>query len=161
MNKHYIALIICIFLLGWLTSSVYSNYSAQSLQTPYSGFSADEIMSPSDHIPEENITVLNDKVIIKVDNPKWAAFTDTNSMDPIIDINSNTIEIHPEQGDIQPGDIISYHYKDLGIVIHRVVKTGYDEQGWYAVTKGDNNIFRDSGKVRFDQINGLVIGVIY
>ncbi len=156
------ALIICIFMLGWLTSSVYSNYSAQSLENPYSGFSADEVISPSDHIPEEDILVYNDRVIIKVKDPKWASFTDTNSMDPIIDINSNTIEIHPKSSqDIQIGDIISYQYQDIGLVIHRVIKTGYDEQGWYAVTKGDNNLFKDPDEVRFEQINGMVIGVIY
>tara|TARA_Y100000034_G_scaffold136768_1_gene215568 strand:- start:6924 stop:7385 length:462 start_codon:yes stop_codon:yes gene_type:complete len=151
-----------IFLLGWVSSLAYSNYSVQDLEQPYSGFSADEIMSPSDHIPEEDIYVLNDRVIIKIKDPKWASFTDTNSMDPIIDINSNSIEIKPQSTkDIEPGDIISYKYQDLGLIIHRVIKTGYDEQGWFAITKGDNNIFRDPSKVRFEQVNGVVIGVIY
>jgi len=162
MDKYLISLFICIFLLGIVTSSAYSNFVPEGLETPYSGFSADEVISPSDHISEENIIVLDDRVIIKVKDPKWASFVDTNSMDPIIDINANSIEIKPTQNNqIQPGDIISYQYKDVGLVIHRVIKIGFDEDGWYAITKGDNNLFRDLDKVRFSQINGVVIGVIY
>jgi len=162
MEKYLFFMLICVFLLGCFTTLAYNNVASQGLEMPYSGFTASEVISPSDHISEDQILVLNDKVIIKVKDPKWASFTDTNSMDPIIDINSNSIEIKPETPkNIQKGDIISYKYRDIGIIIHRVVKTGYDEQGWYAVTKGDNNLFKDPEKVRFEQVNGVVIGVIY
>lgn len=161
-NALLFMLVISMFALGWFTNSSYSTYASKGLEMPYSGFIAGEVISPSDHISEDNIFVLDDKVIIKVKSPKWAAFTDTNSMDPIIDINSNSIEIKPQNTEeILPGDIISYSYQDLGLIIHRVIKTGYDEHGWYAITKGDNNFFKDPAKVRFEQVNGVVIGVIY
>ena len=47
------------------------------------------------------------------------------------------------------------------MIIHRVIETGYDEQGWFAVTKGDNLKEKDPEKVRFNQIVGLVVGVLY
>lgn len=40
--------------------------------------------------------------------------------------------------------------------IHRVVETGYDEQGWYAITKGDNAEV-DDGKRRMKDIDGRLI----
>jgi hypothetical protein len=39
-----------------------------------------------------------------------------------------------------------------------------DEQGSYVVTKGDNNMRSDLnsfGKIREDQIRGVVIGILY
>ena len=39
--------------------------------------------------------------------------------------------------------------------------TGFDNEGWYAITKGDNNVVEDNWKVRFEQIEGIVIGIIY
>jgi signal peptidase I len=123
----------------------------------------EELPSPQDWITQDKISVLKDKVIISVSNPEWAEFTDTNSMDPVIDSGSNAIEIIPKSSDeIQAGDIVSYRSEYAeGNIIHRVIKTGYDDQGWYAVMKGDNNPNPDPGKIRFSQIARVVIAVIY
>ena len=84
-------------------------------------------------------------------------------MDPIIDKNTNTIEIipnNPEQ--LQTGDIISYKSSIYNIiVIHRIVDIKEDADGIYFITKGDNNPIADKEKVRFEQIKGVVVGVIY
>ena len=88
--------------------------------------------SPYDWIKPEQIFVYNDQVIIEISNPEWSIFTDTKSMDPLIDSTSNAIEIIPRnENDIHIGDIIAYKskYKD-GIVTHRVVDIGYDALGW-------------------------------
>lgn len=68
--------------------------------------------------------------------------------------------------DIRLGDIIIF-IQDGPAVFHRVVAIGYDSNGWYALTKGDNNTVTDE-KVRFDKINGrfnrilgIVLAVIY
>ena len=119
--------------------------------------------SPQDWIKENEISVTNDKVIIKINNPEWARFTNTNSMDPIIDEDSHAIEIVPTSPEqVQPGDIVSYksNYVD-GFIIHRVVETGYDSKGWYAIFKGDNNESNDPEKVRFSQIKRVVVAIIY
>ena len=50
---------------------------------------------------------------------------------------------------------------DDGTIIHRVIDTGRDKEGTYYITKGDNNPVKDSEKVRFNQIKGLLIAIIY
>lgn len=122
-----------------------------------------ELPSPFDRIKESQIHVLNNRVIIDIEDPEWAAFTDTNSMDPVFDYGTNAIEIVPKSHDeIHVGDIVSYRsdYAD-GVIIHRVIKIDEDQDGWYAILKGDNNDKQDPGKVRFDQIERILVAVIY
>ena len=205
MNKIIILLLLIVFSLGWLSSSIYSNYfnsygidinSAYSLidesKNKESELSLNKSVenkknidtikkferieklfgnkfenkdknSPYDWIKPEQIFVYNDKIIIKIQNPEWSIFTDTKSMDPVIDSTSNAIEIIPEtENEIHIGDIVAYKSKfKEGIITHRVVDIGYDSFGWYARLKGDNNNHIDPGKVRFEQIKRVVIAVIY
>ncbi|MCX8147179.1 MAG: signal peptidase I [Candidatus Woesearchaeota archaeon] len=122
-----------------------------------------EISSPSDHIKEDKIHVYSDRIVIDVSNASWASFVNTNSMDPVIDSGANSIEIAPKsEEEIKVGDIISFTTDyTSGLVIHRVVSIGYDEQGIYYVTKGDNNPTADPGVRRFNDVKGIVIGIIY
>jgi len=158
-------LFVLVFTLGWIANSAFSYYQNLDLQKPsFLGLvTANELKSPSDHIKEDQIKVFPDKVVIKLEDASWAGFTDTNSMDPIIDAGSNSIEIVPQNpSEIKVGDIISYNADFVdGIVIHRVMETGQDQNGWYCKVKGDNNAFRDPQKVRFEQIVGMVVAVIY
>jgi uncharacterized protein (UPF0248 family) len=48
-----------------------------------------------------------------------------------------------------------------GTIIHRVVKIGQDSEGWYAILKGDNLSQEDPEKVRFDQVQRVVVAIIY
>ena len=202
MNKKIVLLLLIVFIVGWLSSTVYSSYFNNHEITKDKGISkinnenleqiqnehaenyknidaekeferlerlfADETVekdkaSPYDRIKQEHILVYNDEVIIKIKNPEWSIFTNTKSMDPVIDSTSNAIEIIPRsKNDIHVGDIAAYEskYKD-GIVTHRVVEIGHDTLGWYAKLKGDNNDYIDPGKVRFGQIKRVVIAVIY
>lgn len=181
-----ILLIICVFLLGVIATNIYSYYaSAQTVveQPDNSGAggyeyqtesvlnramamlheSGNEVASPANRIPEDLITVTNDKVVLNIKGAEWASFTDTNSMDPVIDAGSHAIEMIPRSEDeIQIGDIVAYKsdYAD-GTIIHRVVFKGKDEKGTYFVLKGDNNPISDPGKVRFEQIKSVVVAIIY
>ena len=162
-----------VFSLGWLSGSIYNSIIDDSkinknIQKT-SSIDSQKIMqerdkaSPHNRIKKEQIFVFDDEVVIKVDNPQWAVFTDTKSMDPVIDSTSKAIQIIPKsEADIHIGDIVAYksEYKD-GIVAHRVVEIGNDELGWYTVVKGDNNNYVDPGKVRFEQIKRVVVAVIY
>ncbi|MBW2966889.1 hypothetical protein KY362_00220 [Candidatus Woesearchaeota archaeon] len=125
--------------------------------------SAPERQSPSDHIKEDQIHVYKDRVVLDVQGATWAAFTDTNSMDPFFDETSNSIELSPESPDqINPGDIISYYSSVTGdLIVHRVISKGEDSQGVYYIVKGDNNTSQDPEKVRFEQVHGVLIGIIY
>jgi len=124
-------------------------------------FSSPELHSPSNWIKEEQIKVYDDKVILDILNPSWAGFTNTNSMDPFIDETSNAIEIMPQDpNSVNVGDVISYQTK-YGVVIHRVIDKNEDEDGIYYIVKGDNNSIRDPVKVRFNDLRGVVVAVIY
>ncbi len=123
----------------------------------------ESIDSPSDRIKEDDIYIFNRRIIINIDNPIVARFTDTKSMEPVINKDSNAIEIAPKNPDeIQVGDIISYETTlSKGIVIHRVIEKGIDEEGIYFITKGDNLGYSDPQKIRFSQIKRVVVGILY
>lgn len=117
--------------------------------------------TPFDHIKKDQIMVTENRVIIKNDNVNWAEYTDTGSMEPVLSQSANGIEIKPASvEDIHVGDIISYYY-DGKVIVHRVVRIGIDRGGWYAVTKADTSDREDPQKVRFSQLNGILIGIIY
>ncbi|MBS3119745.1 hypothetical protein J4475_02885 [Candidatus Woesearchaeota archaeon] len=181
MFKTIIA-ILATFTVGFLVSSMFSNVTAhQTAQELYElplsqPKQKDNVFAktifvpepepkavPGDRVPEGSIGVYSDQVVMKISNPKWAKFTDTHSMDPVLSSKAHAIEIEPESpDDIQVGDIVSYvsEYAD-GTIIHRVVETGEDSKGWYAIMKGDNNPKEDPGKVRFEQIKRVVVAIIY
>ncbi|MBD3310805.1 hypothetical protein GF351_06320 [Candidatus Woesearchaeota archaeon] len=118
--------------------------------------------SPSDWVKQEKIHVYDDRVVIDLENPEWAAFTDTNSMDPVIDEHANAIQLRPSSPvQLKVGDIISYDsaYAE-GTIIHRIIEIGHDGE-WFCRVKGDNNPLSDPGKVRFDQIKRVLVAVIY
>ncbi|OIO62503.1 hypothetical protein COY26_02680 [Candidatus Woesearchaeota archaeon CG_4_10_14_0_2_um_filter_33_10] len=162
LNKKQIITVLLAFMLGLIFNDAYSELS--SVERPLSLFQDGiEKNSPGDWIKEDQIKVYNDKVIINLKDAEWASFTDTNSMDPVIDEKANAIEIIPKSSDnIQEGDIISYKsdYAD-GTIIHRIIKIGSDEEGWYCIVKGDNNQNPDPGKIRFNQIKRVLIAIIY
>lgn len=119
--------------------------------------------SPMDRISESQITVTKSGVEIDLKDAIWATFTDTNSMDPVLDEGANAIEVPPKSNeDLEVGDIVAYEseYAD-GIIIHRIVHKDMDEKGQYYILKGDNNPTSDPGKVRFEQIKYVVVAIIY
>ncbi len=155
---------ICIFIAGWLSSVVYSNMQDLQYEAPFTfTFKSPELDSPADHIREDQIRVYQDRIEIDLQDAMWARFTDTNSMDPIFDAEANTIEIRPESAsDIHVGDVVSYRPRNMDtLIVHRVVRTGNDRDGWYAIAKGDNVEQPDPDKIRFDQINGVLVAIIY
>jgi hypothetical protein len=159
LKFRYLALILIVFVLGWFSSVVYSYLDFS--EKPF-GFS-NEVFSPSDWIKQDQIKVLDDKIVISIENATWAQFADTNSMDPVLDIGANSLQLKPSSCDeLKVGDIISYHAGFIkGVVVHRIVSIGEDEEGWYAITKGDNNRNEDPEKVRFSQVKGVLVGVLY
>lgn len=88
-------------------------------------------------------------------------FSNTDSMLPVLDEHSQAIQVKPKsEKDIKEGMIISYDAGPYGTIIHRVIRIGHDEQGWYAIVKGDNNPSPDPFKVRFSQIKHFLVAVI-
>jgi len=135
--------------------------SLTETQLPVALLGGQENSSPSDWVKENQIQVYPQQVILNIPGAKWAGFTNTNSMDPFIDETANALEVMPADLDaIKVGDVISYQTA-YGVLIHRVIEKGSDEQGIYYVVKGDNNRFSDPFKVRFDEVQGVVVAVIY
>jgi len=85
----------------------------------------------------------------------------TNSMDPVLDEDNLVLEIMPDNpGEVQVGDIVIYELNGERI-IHRVIEVGADKDAWYIIAKGDNNAVPDPEKIRWSQIRGVVVGIIY
>lgn len=118
--------------------------------------------SPSDWIAESQIEMRPDGVFVKFNNPQWAILADTNSMDPVFDAGSHLIQAFPTGPEqIHVGDIVSYDSPVGFTIVHRVIEIGTDEEGWYAIIKGDNNPTPDPWKVRWDMITRVTVAIIY
>lgn len=156
---------LIIFVLGLLIGSFIANIdlSYGRFESPFSLSIAPEIGSPYDWINESQIHVFDDKVVIDVKDAVWAKFTDTNSMDPVIDYGTNALQIIPlTEDDIHLGDIVSYESEYVeGVTIHRVIEIGEDDEGRYFILKGDNNPEEDPGKIRFSQVKRVLVGIVY
>jgi hypothetical protein len=114
------------------------------------------VLQPSNHILVDDISLSERQVCVSLPNATIAQYEDTNSMTPTLDADTHGIEILPVEGDIEIGDIIAYRVGEKSI-IHRVVDM--NESGYY--TQGDNNKLRDPVVVQFDQIEGVVVGLLY
>ncbi|MFP4195773.1 MAG: signal peptidase I [Candidatus Woesearchaeota archaeon] len=160
MSLKLTALIISVFIIGFVSSSMLHGVDFASGAPVVSGT---ERISPGNHIKEHQIKVYDDRVELAVSGVEWARFTDTNSMDPFLDKGANALQFVPESPEqIDKGDIISYRKPESSNrVIHRVVYKGEDDQGVYFIVKGDNNAVSDPGKIRFDQIERVLFGIIY
>lgn len=123
----------------------------------------EEKEGPADRIKDADINVFGESVRIDIKNAKWRRYIDSNSMDPLIDEDAITIEIRPKNAnEIKIGDILAYRMEGYGYAfVHRVIEIGDDENGAYFITKGDNYYKEDPDKVRFSQIEGIVVGILY
>ncbi|MBN1792623.1 signal peptidase I [Candidatus Woesearchaeota archaeon] len=148
---------------GYEFKEITANTLGRILGVTNTGEDVQELGSPGDRIKEHQILVNKERVQIDLKDAQWATFTDTNSMDPVIDAGANAIEVTPEnEDDLQVGDIVAYEseYAD-GLIIHRIAYKGKDEKGTYFILKGDNNPTSDPGKIRFEQIKSVVVAIIY
>jgi len=157
--KKLIILILIVFALGWLSNTAYGiNFPSSP-----SIFTSKELISPSDRITEDDISIFDDYIIINIQNATWARYADSNSMDPLLDYGANGIEIVPEStDDIHVGDIVIFEpFWSSNLIVHRVTQIGEDEDGWYCITKGDNSNITDPGKLRYEQIEFILVGILY
>ncbi|MBW6442711.1 hypothetical protein K0A97_02935 [Patescibacteria group bacterium] len=154
-----VVLIFVIFLIGFFSYPFLNPYLNDRIETPYS-IHGNVVLSPTDFIKNENIFVYPDKIIIYIKNASISSYADTGSMEPFLNQDSNGIRVKPlSEKDIKIGDIISF--RKLGkIIVHRVINKGLDEQGIYFITKGDNSPIED-GKIRFEDIEYVTIGILY
>ena len=155
LKIRFYVLMITILLILLISVISWSDLPFQSI------FGGAEKASPSNWISQDQIKVYPQFVVLDLPNAVWASFTNTNSMDPVLDEQSNALEIKPGSAlEIKVGDVISYQ-TDQGIIVHRVIEEGQDTLGNYFIVKGDNATLADPVKVRFDQVQGVVVAVLY
>lgn len=122
---------------------------------------SEEVSHPQSRVDLSDVFVGEREVLIKIPLVQEGIVAASNSMDPVLEENNIVLEVTPQSpAELHVGDIIIYQSGDSRI-IHRIVDIGYDTEGWYAITKGDNNSLPDPVKVRFVQVLGVVIGIIY
>ncbi len=149
--------VLMILTLGILIGAI---ITINSSEMPMGIFQYNEQRIPQDRISEKDIIIYPNQIVITLENPTLSKYANTNSMLPIIDEGANGIRIVPkDKNDINVGDIITFEKRN-SLIVHRVIEIGNDEQGTYFITKGDNNVF-DDGKIRFEQIRYITIGVLY
>jgi len=148
---------ILIFLIGLLIGYGINIYSTAGV----TGLVIDSYnLQPSNYVENKEIIIYPEEVVIKLKGAQLSSYDSTGSMLPTLGENVNGITIKPEsEEDVNVGDIISFRKGDK-IIVHRVVEKGIDEQGVYFITKGDNSPTND-GKIRFVEIERIVVGLIY
>lgn len=118
------------------------------------------VNAPHDFISEDQIKVYDDKIILEIENYSLSKYSFTKSMLPIFDSGANGVGIKPKSPeDLNVGDIITFR-QDGNLIVHRIIEKGIDEQGWYFITKGDNNNL-DDGKIRFHEVDSVLVALIY
>lgn len=155
---------ILIFLLGFFSCALFVfSISSSNLEIPFgTGLIVSNYIekAPSNWLGEEDILILDDKIVLKLKGATLSSYTDSGSMSPTLDENANGIRIVPKsEEDIKVGDIISYRFAGM-LIVHRVIEKAIDEDGVYFVVKGDNNLIGD-GKIRFKDIEYVTVAIIY
>jgi hypothetical protein len=154
---------IAVFLFGFFSCAVLVFSFGSDLEVPFgTGLSIlnDNPSAPSDWVSEEDIIILEDRVILKIDGTTLSSYVDSGSMLPVLDEGANGIRVVPEnEDDVGVGDIVSFRIAGI-LVVHRIVERGVDDEGVYFVVKGDSNLIGD-GRIRFEDIEYVTIGVIY
>ncbi|MBN1644446.1 hypothetical protein JW851_00200 [Candidatus Woesearchaeota archaeon] len=152
-----IGLLLLAFSLGWAINDTEISPETEMPLGTNTG------ISPNDWIKQDDIHVYRSHIEIDLKNAVWANFTDTNSMTPVLGSKSNAIQVKPQnEEDIHIGDVISFRNKvNKRRIIHRVIGIGNDPEGRYFLTKGDNNKEEDNIKVRFNDIERVLVAVVY
>ena len=162
--------ILFILMLIIAAFTVYINITTYQF---YEKATYEDKLAPADYFNESQILIGTKEegywtqsdyyVLIPMNQkPFVSKFAGTGSMRPLFDEQSNAIEIEPKSPmEIHAGDIISYKLNETDIIVHRILSTGTDNEGWFAIAKGDNNPIDDGHKIRFPEVNGKMVMVIY
>jgi len=153
-----IVIFIGVFLVGIATLNAYSD----EISAFSSIFGTLERDSPNDWISQDQIRMSAEQITLAIPNAILTTYANTNSMDPVLDDGAHGIEIPAVEEKLRVGDIISYKSEEFdSIIVHRIISIEEDDQGTYYIMQGDNNFTRDPQRVRFDEIVGVVVGLIY
>ncbi|MBT7102307.1 hypothetical protein HN935_02230 [archaeon] len=161
-----------VFLLGFVSCallfSLFSYFGVALAGVPIemgkvpfgTGMVSYGVSAPSDWVSEDDIVVFDDMVVLRIANATLSNYANSGSMLPFLDEGANGIRVVPESvDDVNVGDIVSYVFDGI-MIVHRVVEKGVDDEGVYFVMQGDNNLVSD-GKVRFEDVRYVTVGILY
>jgi hypothetical protein len=116
--------------------------------------------APSDFIGEDKIFAYPDRLVIEIENYSLSRYASSESMIPLFDDGANGVGIKPNSEDeLRVGDVITFRQGD-DLIVHRIIEKGIDNEGYFFITKGDNNNLPDE-KIRFSQIDSVLVVLIY
>ena len=121
--------------------------------------------SPSNHVTGGGLSIDRQKnrVLLSATDATTSSVAGTGSMLPIINQYTEVVMIPATVDNVQVGDMAIYNYGGWGNlpkkrILHRVV--GINPDGGY-IFRGDNNPNNDTEPVYIDQLEGVVVAVVY
>jgi hypothetical protein len=153
---------LLIFLTGFffcILGMIVISFLQAGIEKPL-GISFSEAINnaPGDWIKTSQIQITGNSIVINVPNASISSYAPTGSMRPVLDQGSNGIRIVPSSPEqIEIGDIVTFGEENI---VHRVIEKGEDAEGYWFITKGDNNPSEDK-KIRFGDIKYVTIGILY
>ena len=146
-------LLFSVSVFAFSSAVLIDKFHVQKLEEPVNNAIDSVIYSPGEsRIKKESIQVYENAVVIEVYNAK---VKDINIKDPLVNKDSNMIQIVPESpAMLKEGDIITYN-KDNKIKTGRIEVANQDAEGYYYLIQNEQD------KIRFIQIKSIVIGILY
>ena len=94
--------------LGWLCGDIYDTILfTRAVEMPFSGRGLGFL--PFDRVDQSRIHVFPDRVVIDVEDVTWVEYVDGDSMEPVLGMEANGLEVIPEpERDVHFGDIVAY-----------------------------------------------------
>lgn len=152
-------LIILVFMLGWVSNSLYSDYNLNFEKPSITGLATLSSPSPSNRLSMDNLQFYPNRVVITYPGISGTTYSDTKSMLPTINKDSIGLEIPVNaETTLDEGDIIAYE-KDSELFVHRVKRVM--DGGKFYIVAGDNLKSLGNEIVSRDQIRYVNIGVLY
>ena len=112
------------------------------------------------------ISLEDNVVLLKFPNARsefvWSEPLCTGSMWPTLICGAVLLEWTGfEEKDLYVGDVIHFYLSEQYTnAVHRIIFIGEDINGWYAITKGDNNTYQDEPLIRLGTIKAKIVGVL-
>lgn len=161
-NLHVLVAITIFLLLLLASYKLGEKTCACKGPHPWMGDLSNKQKQIPDRIQRSDIVATKEKVVILGDY-SLAEYKNTDSMLPLLDYGSTGIQLKVfENTELYVGDVVSYRIGEKEeLVVHRITGGGVDDEGVYYVLKGDNVGRPDTEKVRKEQIEKVLVGVLW
>ena len=146
-------ILLAISVIAFVSAVIIDQDHTEFLEKPVNNAIDSIIYRPGEsRINKDKIQVYENAIVIEVYD---AQVNNKDIRDPLVNKDSNMIQIIPDlPQSIKEGDIITYEKEDR-IKTNRVEIVGQDQKGYYYL------ISEEQDKVRFIDIKSIIIGILY